>query len=301
MDTPVDEADAREAPALRALVRRRSLCLALAPLRGYNRRLLFIPGAFLFLRAVLRNRRTSSVRSGASLCSGLHGDVVGRPWCHSPRPATPLRARPSGSGAPAARALGAAGSGLTMDAITQVLNAIEQGDPHAAEQLLPLVYEELRKLATERMAQEKPGQTLQATALVHEAYLRLVDVDREQRWNSRGHFFAAAAEAMRRILVEYARRKRRQKRGGDRQRVGLDEVQITVEGPSKDLVALDEALSKLAQEHPEKAELVKLRYFAGLTLREAAQVLGISRSTADRHWTYARAWLYREGAPEEEA
>jgi RNA polymerase sigma factor (TIGR02999 family) len=187
-----------------------------------------------------------------------------------------------------------------MTEVTRILSAIEQGDPHAAEQLMPLVYEELRHLAAHRLGQEKPGQTLQATALVHEAYLRLVDVEKTQHWNSRGHFFAAAAEAMRRILVEHARRKGRQKRGGDRVRIDLDDVPILVEGPSDDLVALDEALSRLAQRHPEKAELVKLRYFAGLTLREAAHVLGISRSTADRHWTYARAWLYREIDPGED-
>jgi RNA polymerase sigma factor (TIGR02999 family) len=187
-----------------------------------------------------------------------------------------------------------------MSEVTRILSAIEHGDPQAAEQLLPLVYEALRQLAAQRLAQEKPGQTLQATALVHEAYLRLVDVKQVQQWNSRGHFFAAAAEAMRRILVEHARRKRRQKRGGDRQQVDFDLVQLSVAGPSDDLVALDDALSKLAQQHPARAELVKLRYFAGLTLREAAQILGISSSTADRYWTYARAWLYREVAPAEE-
>jgi RNA polymerase sigma factor (TIGR02999 family) len=187
-----------------------------------------------------------------------------------------------------------------MSEVTRILSAIEQGDPQAAEQLLPLVYEALRQLAARQLAQEKPGQTLQATALVHEAYLRLVDVKQAQQWNSRGHFFVAAAEAMRRILVEHARRKRRRKRGGDRRRVDLDDVQLSVAGPSDDVVALDEALSKLAEQHPAKAELVKLRYFAGLTLGEAAQVLGIASSTADRYWTYARAWLYREVAPGED-
>jgi RNA polymerase sigma factor (TIGR02999 family) len=180
-----------------------------------------------------------------------------------------------------------------MNDVTRILSNVEQGDPHAAEQLLPLVYEELRKLATQRLAQEAPGQTLQATALVHEAYLRLVDVEKIQHWNSRGHFFAAAAEAMRRILVENARKRGRLKRGGDRQRLDLDALQLSVREVSDDLLALDDALAQLSQKHPEKAELVKLRYFAGLTVAEAAQVLGIATSTADRYWTYARAWLYR--------
>jgi RNA polymerase sigma factor (TIGR02999 family) len=188
-----------------------------------------------------------------------------------------------------------------MSEVTRILSVIEQGDPHAAEQLLPLVYDELRKLAAQKLMQEKPGQTLQATALVHEAYLRLVDVDKAPHWNSRGHFFAAAAEAMRRILVEQARRKRRLKRGGGLQPIDIDDIEIAVEGPSDDLVALDEALTKLAEQHPDKAALVKLRYFAGLTISEAAATLGISTATADRYWTYARAWLYRELAPDEEA
>jgi RNA polymerase sigma factor (TIGR02999 family) len=187
-----------------------------------------------------------------------------------------------------------------MDDVTPILSAIEQGDPSAAEQLLPLVYDGLRRLAAEKLAREKPGQTLEATALVHEAYLRLVDVEKAQHWDSRGHFFAAAAEAMRRILVEKARRKGRRKRGGDWNRRDVEEVEITVEGPCDDLVALDEALTRLAAKHPKKAELVQLRYFAGLTVGEAAKVLGISTSTADRYWTYARAWLYREVAPEDE-
>jgi RNA polymerase sigma factor (TIGR02999 family) len=182
---------------------------------------------------------------------------------------------------------------VLMSEVTRILSAIEQGDPSAAAQLLPLVYDELRKLAAERMAQEKPGQTLQATALVHEAYLRLVDTQKAQHWNSRGHFFAAAAEAMRRILVERARKRRRLKRGGDRQRLNLDALQLSVPEAADELLALDEALAELARKHPDKAELVKLRYFAGLTVAEAAQALGISTSTADRHWTYARAWLYR--------
>jgi RNA polymerase sigma factor (TIGR02999 family) len=175
---------------------------------------------------------------------------------------------------------------LPMSDVTRILSAIEQGDPHAAEQLLPLVYDELRKLAAHWLAQEKPGQTLQATALVHEAYLRLVNVDEAQHFSGRGHFFAAAAEAMRRILVEQARRKGRLKRGGDRERIDLDDVEITTLAPANDLLALDDALTRLAEDHPEKAELVKLRYFAGLTVSEASAVLGISTSTADRYWTY---------------
>ena len=180
-----------------------------------------------------------------------------------------------------------------MFEVTQILSAIEAGDPSAAEQLLPLVYEELRKLAAQRISDEKPGQTLQATALVHEAYLRLVDVKEAQHFNSRGHFFAAAAEAMRRILVESARKRGRLKRGGDRQRLDLDALHLAVLEVGGELLALDEALTEFAQQHPDKAELVKLRYFAGLTIAEAAHALGISTSTADRHWTYARAWLYR--------
>ncbi len=180
-----------------------------------------------------------------------------------------------------------------MSAVTRILFALEQGDPNAAEQLLPLVYAELRRLAAEKMAQERPGQTLQATALVHEAYVRLMDVDKPQHWNSRGHFFAAAAEAMRRILVESVRKRGRRKRGGDRRRLDLDSVQLSVHEVPDDLLALDEALTELARKHPDKAEVVKLRYFAGLTVSETAQALGISTSTVDRHWSYARAWLYR--------
>jgi RNA polymerase sigma factor (TIGR02999 family) len=188
-----------------------------------------------------------------------------------------------------------------MHDVTIILAAIEQGDQHAAEQLLPLVYDALRRLAAEKMIQERPGQTLQATALVHEAYLRLVDVEKAQHWNSRGHFFAAAAEAMRRILVEQARRKRRLKRGGGLQPIDVADVELAIEEPSDDVVALDEALNKLAEKHPDKAAVVNLRYFGGLTIRETADALGISTSTADRYWTYARAWLYSELAPEEEA
>jgi RNA polymerase sigma factor (TIGR02999 family) len=175
--------------------------------------------------------------------------------------------------------------------VTRILSAIEDGDPHAAEQLLPLVYDELRKLAAQKLAQEKPGQTLEATALVHEAYLRLVDVAKAQHWNSRGHFFAAAAEAMRRILVDNARRKRRPKHGGDRQRIELEEAVATVD-PRQDLLALDDALSRLAELEPAKAELVKLRYFAGLSLEESATVLRVSVATAKRYWAVARAWLF---------
>jgi RNA polymerase sigma factor (TIGR02999 family) len=179
-----------------------------------------------------------------------------------------------------------------MSEVTRILSAIEQGDPHAAEQLLPLVYDALRKLAAERMAQEKPGQTLQATALVHEAYLRLVDVERAQHWNSRGHFFAAAAEAMRRILVENARRKQSKKRGGDRVRLDLDQLAVTSE-PSDDVLDIDAALAGLANADPQAAELVKLRYFAGLSIPQAAAALGVSPRSADFLWAYARAWLLR--------
>jgi RNA polymerase sigma factor (TIGR02999 family) len=181
-----------------------------------------------------------------------------------------------------------------MSDVTRILSQIESGDPSAAEQLLPLVYNELRRLAAHKLAQEKPGQTLQATALVHEAYIRLVDVQRAQHWDSRGHFFVAAAEAMRRILVENARRKRSQKRGGDKVRHDLDEVTIAGGKMSEDLLALDEALTKLAMTDPAVAELVKLRYFAGLTIKEAAAVLGISSRTANNHWAYAKAWLLQE-------
>jgi RNA polymerase sigma factor (TIGR02999 family) len=182
---------------------------------------------------------------------------------------------------------------LFMSDLTCMSLAIERDDARAAEQLLPLVYDELRKLAAMKLAQEKPGQTLQATALVHEAYVRLVDGDRAQQWESQGHFFAAAAEAMRRILVENARRKRRRKHGGALRRIDLDgAVLIDGAAPMDDLIALDEALKELAAEEPVKAKLVRLRYFAGLTIPEAAELLGISTATAERYWTYARTWLY---------
>jgi RNA polymerase sigma factor (TIGR02999 family) len=181
-----------------------------------------------------------------------------------------------------------------MNDVTHILSALQHGDPHAAEQLLPLVYEELRRLAAEKLAQERPGQTLQATALVHEAYLRLVDVDKARHWDSRRHFFAAAAEAMRRILIDNARRKRTAKHGGDRQRLDLDDIEVSTVTRSPDLLALDEALTKLAAEDPVKAQLVTLRYFGGLSVQEAAETLGIARATADRYWSYARLWLYCE-------
>jgi RNA polymerase sigma factor (TIGR02999 family) len=181
-----------------------------------------------------------------------------------------------------------------MAEVTQILDAIEQGDPHAAERLLPLVYEELRRLAAEKMAQEKPGQTLEATALVHEAYLRLVDAEKGQHWDSRRHFFAAAAEAMRRILVDQARRKQTHKHGGGRQRHDLDAEALVAPEPNVDLLALDAALTRLAQDDPLKARLVELRYFAGLSGDQAAAALGMSASSADRLWVYTRAWLRRE-------
>jgi RNA polymerase sigma factor (TIGR02999 family) len=181
-----------------------------------------------------------------------------------------------------------------MSEVTRILSAIEEGDPQAAEQLLPLVYEELRKLAAQKLAQEKPGQTLEATALVHEAYLRLVDVSQTQHWNSRGHFFAAAAEAMRRILIEQARRKQTEKHGGDRLRVDLPADLAGPDSRADDLLALDEALSRLEGHDADAARLVKLRYFVGLSHQEAAEALGISRGAADRLWALARAWLFRQ-------
>jgi RNA polymerase sigma factor (TIGR02999 family) len=179
-----------------------------------------------------------------------------------------------------------------MNEVTRILSAIEQGDPHAAEQLLPLVYDELRKLAAQKLAQEKPGQTLQATALVHEAYLRLVDVEKAQLWNSRGHFFATAAEAMRRILIDNARHKRRPKHGGDRQRVELDEACSLADDGAEQVLLVNDALDKLAQESPDKAAFVKLRFFGGLSAQEAAEAMGISRATADQYWSYAKVFIY---------
>jgi RNA polymerase sigma factor (TIGR02999 family) len=182
-----------------------------------------------------------------------------------------------------------------MSDVTRILNAIERGDAKATDELLPLVYEELRLLAAQRLAQEKPGQTLQATALVHEAYIRLVG-NEPQNWNSRGHFFSAAAEAMRRILVENARRKRSVKYGGNLRRVKLGEAELPVGGFSDDVIALDGALSRLADHKPPAAEVVRLRYFAGLTLGQISEILGVSRRTVDSYWAYARLWLYREVA-----
>jgi RNA polymerase sigma factor (TIGR02999 family) len=181
-----------------------------------------------------------------------------------------------------------------MSEVTRILSAIEEGDPHAAEQLLPLIYDELRKLAAQKLAQETPGQTLQATALVHEAYLRLVDDDKARHWNSRGHFFGAAAEAMRRILVDAARHKASRKSGGGRARQDVDGLEIALPDIPEDVIALDEALNKLAATDKKAADLVHLRFFAGLPVPEAAELLGISPRTADRLWAYARAWLHQE-------
>jgi len=179
-----------------------------------------------------------------------------------------------------------------MSDVTQILGQIEEGDGQAAEKLLPLVYDELRKLAAAKMAKEDPGQTLQATALVHEAYIRLVDVEKAQHWDSRGHFFSAAAEAMRRILVENARRKQSVRGGGDFRHVTLNDVAGSAPGDTVDLIALDEAITALEIEEPAKARLVKLRFFSGLSIDEAAQAMQISRATAKRYWVYARAWLF---------
>ncbi len=181
-----------------------------------------------------------------------------------------------------------------MPDVTHILSQIESGDTGAAEQLLPLVYDELRKLAAARMAQEQPGHTLQATALVHDAYLRLVDADKVEHWDSRGHFFAAAAEAMRRILVENARRKNRDKHGGQRQRVSLADVDVTVTPPDDELLRLDEALTRLADIRPQAAQLIKLRFFGGLGLDAASEVVGVSPRTARRLWLFGQAWLRRE-------
>ena len=180
-----------------------------------------------------------------------------------------------------------------MADVTQILNAIERGDPKAAEELLPLVYKELRLLAAQKMSQELPGQTLQATALVHEAYIRLVD-GADQNWNSRGHFFKAAAEAMRRILVEIARKKKTQKCGGGQAHRSYDGVEIPIDPLSEDIISIDEALTKLTAQEPSLAEVVKLRYFAGLTMEQIAEIMSISRRTATSYWAYARSWLRRE-------
>jgi len=188
-----------------------------------------------------------------------------------------------------------------MSVVTQILFAVEQGDPSAAEQLLPLVYDELRKLAAQKLTQEKPGQTFDATALVHEAYVRLVDVEKVQSWNSRGHFFAAAAEAMRRILVENARRKKSVKHGGGMRRLNLDRRDALAAAPPEELLALDEILERLARHDPSGAQLVKLHCFAGLTVKQAAEALGMSRSNGYRLWTFARAWLYSQLAGGQDA
>jgi len=184
--------------------------------------------------------------------------------------------------------------------VTRILAAIEQGDVRAVDELFPLVYQELRQLAAQRMSKELPDQTLQASALVHEAYLRLVGGE-EQKWSSSRHFFSAAAEAMRRILIENARRKKRLRHGGGRKRVDLDAVEMKVEIGSDELIALDEALEKLSKENEGAAELIKLRFFGGLTMEQAAEVLGIARRTADRNWAYARAWLHKENSEGDEA
>ena len=186
-----------------------------------------------------------------------------------------------------------------MNDVTQLLNAVAKGEANAASQVLPLIYEELRRLAAHKLAQEMPGQTLQPTALVHEAYLRLVGAGQEPRWDGRGHFFAAAAEAMRRILVENARRKRRAKRGGGRHRVQLDDAVPAPPASPDDLLAFDEVLTRLAVDDPHAAQVVQLCYFAGLSVEEAAESLGMARATAYRHWTFARAWLLEELAGEQ--
>src|SRR5262245_25597481 len=181
-----------------------------------------------------------------------------------------------------------------MSEVTRILSAIEHGDPSASEQLLPLVYEELRKLAARRLAQEKPGQTLEASALVHEAYLRLVDVEKAHHWDSRGHFFAAAAEAMRRILIDAARSKAAQKRGGAYHRIDLNRAGLATQTEPDDLLLLNDTLDALARTDPEAAQLTKLRFFAGLSVQQAGEMMGLSRSSAYERWTFARAWLFRE-------
>jgi len=181
-----------------------------------------------------------------------------------------------------------------MTDVTRILSVVEEGDPSAAEQLLPLIYDELRRLAAAKLARERPGQTLQPTALVHEAYIRLVDAEKVQHWNSRGHFFAAAAEAMRRILVDNALRKGRPKHGGDRQRVDVDAHPTLTHSADDEVLALNEAMARLSEVDKTSAEVVKLKYFAGLAIPQIAELLGISTRTADRRWAYARAWLHRE-------
>jgi RNA polymerase sigma factor (TIGR02999 family) len=188
-----------------------------------------------------------------------------------------------------------------MSDVTRILGSIEQGDPSAAEQLLPLVYDELRKLAARQLTNEKPGQTLEATALVHEAYLRLVDVEQVQQWNSRGHFFCAAAEAMRRILVENARRKKAEKRGGGLRRINLDDSRVLAAAPPDDLLALDEAVERLKIHDPTAAQLVNLHCFAGIAIEQAAEAIGLSRTNAYRLWTFARAWLHSKLAGQQDA
>jgi RNA polymerase sigma factor (TIGR02999 family) len=211
-----------------------------------------------------------------------------------------VRHQPKASDTPVRRGeIAGEGGGIIGDmaGVTQILSQIELGDPHAAEQLLPLVYDELRKLARHRLNQEKPGQTLQATALVHEVYLRLVDGETAQHWNSRGHFFAAAAEAMRRILVENARRKKCKKHGGQLQRIALDELRVGVDSPPDELLLLDETLAALSKSDGPTAELVKFHCFAGLSIEQAADILEISHRTAYRDWAYARAWLFKRMEP----
>src|SRR5262245_49527114 len=217
-----------------------------------------------------------------------HRRLGGCPPTHAARPCLP---RPP---APCLRRAAAGVILAYLSELTRILSAIEQGDPSASEQLLPLVYDELRRLAAQKIAREKPGQTLQATALVHEAYLRLVDVAQPQQWEGRRHFFAAAAAAMQRILVENARRKKQRKRGGGLKRVDLDHAALADSAAPEALLALDDALGRLASEDPQAAQLVQLRYFTGLSVEEAAEMIGLARSTAYEHWAYARARLRLE-------
>ena len=181
-----------------------------------------------------------------------------------------------------------------MSDVTKIINELHQGNSSRAERLLPLIYDELRRLATQKFSREKPGHTLQPTVLVHEAYLRLVDVQQPQQWSGRGHFFGAAAEAMRRILIEHARSRKYLRRGGGRERVDLQDVDLSIDGPNIDILALDEALTRMEHRWPEKAQLVQLRYFTGMTIAEASAAMGISHATAERHWKFARSWLFAE-------